>query len=227
MSAQPLRSEAPAYPLPRSIGLVAAAALLGLATHVVAESLGWHFPSFGYAAGIIIWKLGTLGLLVLAVRRFEGRRVTAEDIGLGAALSKTERRARGRVTIVGLLASGAAALVLSKISAISSSNASVYGVTTKASVALIVFELAVVYPLTVFAEEAFFRGFVHPRLLWAPPVLSGVLWSAYHLQQARTIPSLIPLGIALGLIRWWRGNVKATGVLHYAADASFFIANYT
>jgi hypothetical protein len=57
-------------------------------------------------------------------------------------------------------------------------------------------------------------------------MLSGVLWSAFHLQQARTIPSLIPLGVALGLIRWWRGNVKATGVLHYAADASFFVSNY-
>jgi membrane protease YdiL (CAAX protease family) len=108
----------------------------------------------------------------------------------------------------------------------SSGNASAYGTVTKVTVGLLVFELAVRYPLTVFAEESFFRGYLQPRLPWAPPILSGVLWAGFHLQQANTIASLVPLGIALGTIRWWTGNVRTTAAIHYGLNAAFFLTNY-
>jgi membrane protease YdiL (CAAX protease family) len=72
----------------------------------------------------------------------------------------------------------------------SSGNASAYGTVTKVTVGLLVFELAVRYPLTVFAEESFFRGYLQPRLPWAPPILSGVLWAGFHLQQPTPSPPL-------------------------------------
>jgi membrane protease YdiL (CAAX protease family) len=78
----------------------------------------------------------------------------------------------------------------------------------------------------VFAEEAFFRGWLQPRLGRHGPVLSAVLWGGYHLQQTSTIPSLILFGLALGALRWWRGTVRIGAGFHFVGDAAFFLSTY-
>lgn len=92
--------------------------------------------------------------------------------------------------------------------------------------ALAVAELLIRYPLTVIAEEAMFRGWMQPRLGRNGPVLSALLWAVYHLQQVSTIPTLVLFGLALGAVRWWRGNVRSSGLLHYASNAVFFVSTY-
>ncbi|HYZ93341.1 MAG TPA: CPBP family intramembrane glutamic endopeptidase [Actinomycetota bacterium] len=92
--------------------------------------------------------------------------------------------------------------------------------------AILAFELIVRYPVTVAVEEAFFRGFLLPRITVAAPVVTGVLFGLYHLQQWRTIPSIIPFGIALGLLRWWLGSIWPGAALHYVGNALFILALY-
>jgi membrane protease YdiL (CAAX protease family) len=229
-AADEVRSETaspPSYPLGRILVLVAAVALLGLLTHLGARALGWKFPSFGYSAGIILWKGGTLATFAFALRRYEGRRIDGSAAGLRGDVRSDERRRRTGKAIIGLLAAGALMFAVSKIPGFTSSgDASAYGTVTRVGPPLFVFELIVRYPITVLSEEAFFRGFLQPRLPWAPPVMSGLLFAAYHLQQAATIPSLIPFGIALGVIRWWTGNIRTTSLLHYAANVAFFVTSY-
>jgi membrane protease YdiL (CAAX protease family) len=82
------------------------------------------------------------------------------------------------------------------------------------------------YPLTIVSEEAMFRGWMQPRLGRNGPLLSALLWAVYHLQQAAPIPSLILFGLVLGFVRWWTGNIRVGGVLHYLGDAGFFISTY-
>jgi membrane protease YdiL (CAAX protease family) len=81
-----------------------------------------------------------------------------------------------------------------------------------------------VYPITVVVEETFFRGFLQSRLSLAPPVTAGVLFALYHLNQWHTIPSLIPYGIALGVLRWWCGSIWVGAGMHYLGDALFLLS---
>jgi membrane protease YdiL (CAAX protease family) len=53
-----------------------------------------------------------------------------------------------------------------------------------------------------------------------------LLFAGYHLQQAETIPSLVPVGISLGLLRWWRGSVWTAALVHYLGNAAFFTTTY-
>jgi hypothetical protein len=57
-------------------------------------------------------------------------------------------------------------------------------------------------------------------------VIAALLWGAYLLEQVSTIPSLVLFGILLELVRWWLGNVRLTGIVHYASDALFFTTTY-
>lgn len=190
--------------------------------HLASRGLGWDFPSLGYSAGIIVWKLGTLAVLVYALRRYENRGVDADALGLAPAASRSEVVARSRVAVPALIGSGALFFLISNLPGVGTSagSAQAYGSVTKVGTGLLLFELVVRYPLTVFAEEAFFRGFLQPRLTWAAPVLSGVLWAGHHFQQASTILSLVPLGAALGIIRWWTGDIRASAGVHYVSNAA-------
>jgi membrane protease YdiL (CAAX protease family) len=105
-------------------------------------------------------------------------------------------------------------------------DADAYGGARHVGLALAAAELGVRYPLTVVAEETFFRGWMQPRLGRHGPVIAAVLWAGSHLQQANTIPSLVVVGLFLGLVRWWRGDVRVSGVLHYVSDAAFFVLTY-
>jgi len=89
---------------------------------------------------------------------------------------------------------------------------------------LVAFQLLIRIPLTVAAEELLFRGFLQPRMgRWAP-VTVGVLFACYHLSQWWTIPQLIPLAIALGVLRWWTGSLLPGAAAHYAGNAIYLLA---
>lgn len=38
--------------------------------------------------------------------------------------------------------------------------------------------------------------------------------------------SSVQSSVGLGVIRWWTGNIRATTVLHYLSDATFFLTTY-
>jgi membrane protease YdiL (CAAX protease family) len=174
----------------------------------------------------LVWKLATIAIMVWALRRYEGRRLDAATTGWASEDDGAPRPSRARVAIAGALLAGAVSAFIPNLVGLSSGSASAYGTVHKAGVALILAELLVRYPLTVFAEEAFFRGWLQPRLGRGGPALSAVLWGLYHLQQVKTIPQLIPYGVALGLLRWWRGNVRASAAVHYLGNVVFFLTNY-
>lgn len=219
--------EPPRYPWPRIVVLTAVAGLLGLVTQITADALGWAFPSIGSSLLSIVWKVGILLLLWWALRRYERRGLDAETMGYRARpVDVAARGERTRVAIPSIIAAGVAAAVVPNLPGVVDLNAESFGGPQDVGIAVILVELLLRYPLTVVAEESFFRGFLQPRLPRWAPVASGVLFAAYHLQQARTIIALIPFGILLGVVRWWQGDVRATSVLHYAANAFFFVSNY-
>jgi hypothetical protein len=137
-----------------------------------------------------------------------------------------EAQRRTRKAVAGIAVAIVLYLPLSFLGT-SAGNPSAYGSVHRASLALLLSQLLVCYPITVFAEETFFRGWLQPRLGPWGPIASALLWSSYHLEQWRTIPSLIPLGIILGVICWWTGNVRSSSVVHYLSNAVFFLTSYT
>jgi membrane protease YdiL (CAAX protease family) len=186
-----------------------------------------EFPSFPASLAGIGWKLGTVAVMLLAIRTFERRRPTAEAVGLKPVRSPV-RTDRTVVAVVGIIAMVVVSASWDRIPGLreldAAGSASSYGSTGRITTALLLFELLVRYPITVLAEESFFRGFIQPRLTLAAPVVGGLLFAAYHLQQWQTIPSLVPFGIALGLLRWWLGNIWPGAVLHYAGNAMFILS---
>jgi membrane protease YdiL (CAAX protease family) len=210
------------YPWRRVVAVSLAAGLVGLAAYGVTEHLGWHFPSFGALAGGVVWKVAMLVILVHGFTRWEGRRPNAADLGWRG---HNGSQGRTKAAVLGLLACGVLAVVVNQVFP-SAGNAEAYGDVHKAGLALTLAELLVRYPLTVFAEESFFRGWLQPRLPRWAPVMSGLLFAGFHLQQATTIPSLLPLGVGLGIIRWWTGDVRTTAAIHYASNAAFFLSTY-
>jgi len=218
----------PRYPLGRAIALTAVAGLVGVCTTAIASALGWGFPSFGYLFETVVWKLATIGILAWGLQVFEHRRPTLAVVGYRQSESWPvgEARRRSGKAMVGL-GVGFILFVPFSFLGTSAGNPSAYGPVRHASLALVLAQLLVCYPLTVVAEETFFRGWLQPRLGPWGPISSALLWSGYHLEQWRTIPSLIPLGIILGVVCWWTGNVRTSSVLHYLSNAIFFIASYT
>ena len=164
---------------------------------------------------------------MLALQYFERRRPTAEATGL-VPVRPQVRTDRTAIALVGIVSMVLLSAFWDRIPGLreldAAGNASSYGTTSKITTGLLLFELAVRYPIGVLAEESFFRGFLQPRLAVAAPVVSGLLFAGYHLQQWQTIPSLIPFGIALGLLRWWLGSIWPGVVLHYAGNAMFILS---
>ena len=206
------------YPLRRAAGLTLAAGVAGLPTLLA------RFPSVQSALLSLPWKAVTAGLIVFAVRRFEHRAPNRADAGL-VANAGDGNKDRAAVALAGSAAMLGLAMFWSEIPVLKelapAGDASSYGDTAELTTGLLVLQLAVRYPITVLAEEMFFRGFLQPRIATAAPVVTGVLFAAYHLQQFETIPSLIPFGIALGLLRWWTGSIWPGAAVHYAGNAIF------
>lgn len=208
------------YSIPRALALTLLAGLVGLPVGL------FRFPSFPASLSGIGWKIGTLAVLAFAVVAFEKRRPDLRDGGL-VSTSPSARAERARVAIPGAVALVVLTFAWDSVPELrqlaSSGSGSSFNAGTVTAPPLI-FELAVRYPINVLAEEMFFRGFLQPRISRAAPVVTGVLFGLYHLQQWETIPSLIPYGIALGLLRWWLGSIWPGAALHYVGNALFILS---
>ena len=209
-------------PISRALALTLIAGGIGWATDRAAVHAGWRFPSAGYFVAELVWKLATLGVMAWALHRYESRRLDSQTTGF----TPDPNAEKLPFPVRSFAIASVAALVLSATIGRSASDASAYGNAHEAGTALVLAEVLLRYPLTVFAEEAFFRGWLQPRLGRNGPVLSAVLWAVYHLQQTSTIPSLVVFGLALGALRWWRGTVRVGATAHYLADVVFFLATY-
>jgi membrane protease YdiL (CAAX protease family) len=210
----------PAYPLPRAVLVTLAAAVPGLIT-LLAE-----FPSFASSLGSIAWKIAMLAVLVAAIRIFERRRPVRADVGLVVDAGDGDK-SRAPVALIGSIAMLGIAMFWSEIPGLRELAPAGEGESYDAqalTTAVLVFELAVRYPIGVLSEEMFFRGFLQPRIAVAAPVVTGVLFAIYHLQQFETIPSLVPFGIGLGLLRWWTGSIWAGVAVHYLGNAMFILS---
>ena len=210
------------YPLPLAVTLTLLAGVAGLPTGIL------RFPSYASSLAGIGWKAATVVVMLAAVRVFEKRRATLADTGI-VPVRATPARHRGRVAIPVAVAMVALTAAWSAIPGLRNLDASGSAASYDAGMlttGLLLFELLVRYPIGVLTEEAFFRGFLQPRIAAAAPVVSGVLFALYHLQQWQTIPSLIPYGIALGMLRWWLNSIWPGVGLHYAGNALFILSLY-
>lgn len=217
-------TESPArttYPIGRAVVLSLAAGVPGLLT------LLFDFPGFAFSLSTIAWKVLMVGVMVAALRRFEGRTVDTESAGI-VPVRMRARRDRTLVALLGISAMLALTFTWDRIPGLRSLSAAgdpeSYAPSAELTGALLAFELIVRYPIGVVVEESFFRGFLQPRLAVAAPVVSGILFAMFHLQQWETIPSLIPFGIALGLLRWWLGSIWPGVLFHYAGNALFILS---
>ncbi|MGQ0432502.1 MAG: lysostaphin resistance A-like protein [Microthrixaceae bacterium] len=213
-----------AWPLRRAIGLAAAAGIVGWAQNGVTRHYGWRFPSGGSLAGELVWNLATIGIAAWALWHYDGLRLNLRTAGFRPTKSRSDR---APFPWFAALAVVAIAMALSALVGDAATSGASYGSKHQVAFAVLIGELLVRYPLTVFAEEALFRGVLQPRLGRYGPVLAALCWGGYHLQQASTIPQLIAFGIGLGFMRWWTGNVRATAIAHYLGDAVFLILTYT
>jgi membrane protease YdiL (CAAX protease family) len=209
-----------------AVGISALAGVPGLGLFALARAAGWSFPSWGTFGAEVLLALIQLALLAVLVARGGGR-LDARAMALTRGPRPVRQPSVAEVVAMVLLPVVGFA-VLPQLLGASVANGSTYGRATEASLALTLAMVLVRYPLTVLAEEALFRGWLQPRLTWAPPVLSGILWGGYHvfLQPLSTVPSLMCFGIALGLLRRWTGDIRATATVHYVLDAGFFFINY-
>jgi membrane protease YdiL (CAAX protease family) len=209
-----------------AVAITALAGGPGFVLLTLAHAAGWSFPSWGTFGAEVLFAVIQLALLAVLVA-CGGRRLDARAMAITRGPRPVRTPAVGEVIAMVLLPVVGFA-VLPRLLGASVANGSTYGMVTDASLPLTLAMVLVRYPLTVLAEEALFRGWLQPRLTWAPPVLSGILWGGYHvfLQPLSTVPSLMCFGIALGLIRRWTGDIRATATIHYVLDAGFFLINY-
>jgi membrane protease YdiL (CAAX protease family) len=71
-------------------------------------------------------------------------------------------------------------------------------------------------------EELYFRGYLLPRLSrygrWAP-LLGGLFFGLYHVWQLFSLPTVFLLGTALGVVVWWKRDIRISIALHVFANA--------
>ena len=208
------------YPVTRAALVTLAAAIPGLLT------LFATFPSVASSFLSIAWKVAMLGVLVAAVRTFEHRRPDRADVGLVADAGDGDKN-RAPIALIGAIAMLGLAMFWDSIPGLNELAPAGSGESYDAqalTTGVLILELVVRYPIGVLSEEMFFRGFLQPRIATAAPIVTGVLFALYHLQQFETIPSLVPFGIALGLLRWWTGNIWTGVAVHYGGNAMFILS---
>jgi membrane protease YdiL (CAAX protease family) len=70
-------------------------------------------------------------------------------------------------------------------------------------------------------EELYFRGYLLPRFSrygrWAP-LLGGLFFGLYHIWQLFSFPTMFLLGAALGVVVWWKRDVRIGVGLHVFAN---------
>ena len=212
--------------IPHRLDLKTAAGLTLLAGVFGLPTLLFDFPSFPFSLVSSGWKIATLAVMLVAIHSLERDRASSQTIGL-TPVAPVVRGERTLVALPAIMGLTAVAMFWAQIPGLKSLDAA--GSATSYEVGsisggLLLFELLARYPIQVVVEELFFRGYMQSRLTWAPPVVGGVLFALYHLQQWETIPSLIPFGVALGLLRWWLGSIWPGVALHYAGNAMFILS---
>ena len=196
---------------------------MGWGIERAAAHLGWVVPTFGFLTASLLWAVVTFGALLWLARHHDGHRLDDEALGRRQPTTELARPYPWRLAlVVGTLAVVALVVVGQSTTSFSSS-----GEVRHASLDLTLAWLLVRYPLTVYAEEATFRGWMQPRLGENGPVLSAVLWAGWHLTQASTIPTLVLFGLGLGFLRWRLRSIRVPFAVHYVSDALFFVLTYS
>ncbi len=89
-------------------------------------------------------------------------------------------------------------------------------------IAIFSFQFILTGIILPFVEELYFRGFLLPRIsrfgVWSV-LWSGVLFAIYHCWQLYSFPILFVLGISLGLVVWWKKDLRLSIALHVTANA--------
>jgi membrane protease YdiL (CAAX protease family) len=208
------------------IAVVGSAAVLGLVTdgsfHYVTRKLPSHFLGVGSSVANLVWRLGILAVIVCALA-FQHRSPVGTTTRMWSVTSPASLSSAVAVPMLVVLY--AIAFLWARIPVIGKSAASNPGAYKSAgtlSASAVLLLLTVRYPLTVFAEETLFRGYLWRTLGWGM-VVGSVAFAGYHLTQWRTIPSLIPYNLAGGVIVLWTGALWPAAVVHYLLDAGFAV----
>ena len=72
-------------------------------------------------------------------------------------------------------------------------------------------------------EELYFRGTLLPRLSRygrGAPILGGLLFGLYHVWQLFAFPTVFLLGAALGVVVWWKHDIRISIALHVLANSA-------
>jgi Type II CAAX prenyl endopeptidase Rce1-like len=211
------------------IAIIAVAGVLGAASANIAARVGQRandppsgrFPGLVALIGDLVWRGGMVGLLALAF-------VTTHRSFLHSVASMWTTT--HRQTIPAVVAAPAVVVCyglaflwsrLPVIGKVSASRPGSYGNAHAVMTPIRLFAcLAVRYPITVFVEESLFHGLLQPELRYGL-VIANVLFAAYHLQQWRTVPSLLPYTFAGGILYAWTGTLWVPAVVHYGLDAGY------
>lgn len=201
----------------------------------VAEALDVAPGLVEYTAFILVWNLAVLGLLVRLVpattgtafghqiRRWWRLRHDSEVVDHPVLLWVA-------IVAVGVLGLSSVRLVLIDAAwdllpgpewSINSPDANRGAPGIEIGVWVLLFQLLVRIPLTVFVEETLFRGWVQDR---HGVVVASLLFAGYHLAQWWTIPGLVPFAFALGLLRLATRSIWPGAVLHAAGNVVYAIS---
>ena len=233
----------PTYPFSRAPLLTFASGIFGLILLALVPRMSRKLaltPSqVDFSVTPFAWNIFNIGLIAWALSR-EGRRLTPRTAGLWPIRwRKPDWRSRSRwvagFTMLGLIAFTASPVRRRLVDhtwsmlhgpewSVNSTPSVIRGnFPVPVTPALAAFQLLVRNPFTVTVEEAYFQGFLYPRLgSWAPlklAVLSGV----YHLPQWWTIPTVVPWAAAIGIARELSGNPWPGIAIHYLGNATFVL----
>ena len=236
VTAQAARTSAPRLSI--TFGVVLAAALPGLAlvgaVRPLADASDAQPALVDYAAHTLLWHSIVLVVIAIALPRLE-RQSFPQLVGTWwSKRLPTSGRARAGLWFA-IIVSGAVAfspLRLALIDAgwralpgpvwsVNSPDANRGAIPFALGPGLLVLQLIVRIPLTVFVEETLFRGWVLER---HGAAISAVLFAGYHLSQWWTIGALIPFGLVLALLRTATRSMWPGAISHWIGNAMYAIS---
>jgi len=234
----------PNYPFPRALLLTLASGIFGLVLLGLVPRLSRKLaltPSqVDFSVTPFVWNAFNMALIAWALSR-EGRRLTPSTVGLLPIRWREPEWSSGSRWGAGLIMLGLIAFTASPIRrrlidhtwrilpgpqwSVNSTPAVIRGnFPVRVTPTLAAFQMLVRNPFTVTVEEAFFAGFLYPRLgSWAP-LKMAVLHSVYHLPQWWTIPTIVPWAVAIGIARELSGNPWPGIVMHFLGNATFVLS---
>ena len=219
--------------------VVGAAAALGLLLAAlispIADALDANKGLVEYTAFILAWHLGVLAIIAVVLPRLEGRPFGQLVGRWWVRQHRDEHVERPAILWAALIVIGLLSISPLRLWAVDTgwdllagpewsvnspaANRGDPGFSIGAGVLLL--QLLVRIPLTVFVEETLFRGWVQDR---HGPIASGALFAAYHWSQWWTIGALLPFGLALSLLRVATRSIWPGAILHGAGNASYAVA---